>query len=220
MIRKIGPEALGFRASCSHVQKNALSEVKDDLMKNPWMDAWLKAVNETLTAAQTFWTELLRGQAPGTPPEDSAAAPSKPENAHVDAAPRRDAEEPAAQADSPPEAAAAPRTTARAKAAEEQKTPAAPKRSGGTKSAAPKSKTAAKKNGASNAPATARKDAGSAKASASPAKAADGAGTSAPKFQHPADPKLTWSGRGRRPRWVTEALEGGRSLDDLRIRKH
>lgn len=26
----------------------------------------------------------------------------------------------------------------------------------------------------------------------------------------------TWSGRGRRPRWVTEALAAGKSLDDLR----
>ena len=40
-----------------------------------------------------------------------------------------------------------------------------------------------------------------------------------PKFRHPTDPNLTWSGRGRRPRWLTEALEAGRDLDDLKIAK-
>lgn len=39
----------------------------------------------------------------------------------------------------------------------------------------------------------------------------------APKYAHPQDPSRTWSGRGRRPRWVNEALESGKSLDDLAI---
>ncbi len=39
----------------------------------------------------------------------------------------------------------------------------------------------------------------------------------APKYRHPENPEVTWSGRGRRPSWVNEALEKGRSLEDLAI---
>ncbi len=39
----------------------------------------------------------------------------------------------------------------------------------------------------------------------------------APKYANPADPSQTWSGRGRKPKWVVEALEAGKSLDDLAI---
>jgi DNA-binding protein H-NS len=39
----------------------------------------------------------------------------------------------------------------------------------------------------------------------------------APKYRHPENPEVTWSGRGRRPSWVNEALEKGRSLQDLAI---
>lgn len=42
------------------------------------------------------------------------------------------------------------------------------------------------------------------------------AGEGQPKYVHPEDPNQTWSGRGRRPRWVTEQLEEGKSLEDLR----
>lgn len=37
-----------------------------------------------------------------------------------------------------------------------------------------------------------------------------------PKYAHPDDPTQTWSGRGRRPRWVTDQIEAGKSLEDLR----
>lgn len=40
---------------------------------------------------------------------------------------------------------------------------------------------------------------------------------SPPKYRHPENPALTWSGRGRRPNWVTEALEKGKALEDLAI---
>ena len=36
------------------------------------------------------------------------------------------------------------------------------------------------------------------------------------KYANPDEPAQTWSGRGRRPRWVTEQLEAGRSLEDMR----
>ena len=38
-----------------------------------------------------------------------------------------------------------------------------------------------------------------------------------PKFRNPQPPHETWSGRGRQPRWVTEMIDAGKSLDDLRI---
>lgn len=40
---------------------------------------------------------------------------------------------------------------------------------------------------------------------------------SVPRYQHPENPEVTWSGRGRRPAWVTAALESGKSLEDLAI---
>lgn len=40
---------------------------------------------------------------------------------------------------------------------------------------------------------------------------------SVPRYAHPEDPGLTWSGRGRRPRWVNEFLDSGKSLEDLAI---
>ena len=42
-------------------------------------------------------------------------------------------------------------------------------------------------------------------------------GTVAPKYANPNDPTMTWTGRGRKPRWVQENLEGGKQLDDLLI---
>lgn len=42
-------------------------------------------------------------------------------------------------------------------------------------------------------------------------------GTVAPKYANPEDPTMTWTGRGRKPRWVQENLEGGKQLEDLLI---
>ncbi len=41
----------------------------------------------------------------------------------------------------------------------------------------------------------------------------------APKYQNPADPKQTWTGRGRQPVWVREYIENGGKLEDLLINK-
>ena len=38
-----------------------------------------------------------------------------------------------------------------------------------------------------------------------------------PKFENPTNPQERWSGRGKRPRWVTKQLKAGRSLQDMRI---
>lgn len=39
----------------------------------------------------------------------------------------------------------------------------------------------------------------------------------AAKYANPANPADTWTGRGRKPRWVVSALDAGKSLDDLAI---
>jgi DNA-binding protein H-NS len=41
--------------------------------------------------------------------------------------------------------------------------------------------------------------------------------TAAVKYRNPKDSKLTWTGRGRKPKWVAEALAAGKSLSDLAI---
>lgn len=38
-----------------------------------------------------------------------------------------------------------------------------------------------------------------------------------PKYRHPENPDLTWSGRGRRPDWVKDILAKGGSLEDHAI---
>ncbi len=37
------------------------------------------------------------------------------------------------------------------------------------------------------------------------------------KYANPANKSETWSGRGRRPRWVEAALKSGKKLEDLAI---
>jgi DNA-binding protein H-NS len=37
------------------------------------------------------------------------------------------------------------------------------------------------------------------------------------KYRNPADPTQTWSGRGRKPRWILEASAAGRDLADFEI---
>lgn len=39
-----------------------------------------------------------------------------------------------------------------------------------------------------------------------------------PKYAHPENPELTWSGRGRRPAWVLEHLDAGKDINDLLIK--
>jgi DNA-binding protein H-NS len=41
--------------------------------------------------------------------------------------------------------------------------------------------------------------------------------TVAPKYCHPENSGLTWTGRGRQPKWVVEALASGKTLSDLLI---
>lgn len=38
-----------------------------------------------------------------------------------------------------------------------------------------------------------------------------------PKYANPADPSQTWTGRGRQPGWVKDALAQGKAMADLAI---
>jgi DNA-binding protein H-NS len=38
-----------------------------------------------------------------------------------------------------------------------------------------------------------------------------------PRYRNPDDASQTWSGRGRQPTWVTEALAAGKTLDQLKF---
>ncbi|NSY37533.1 H-NS family nucleoid-associated regulatory protein [Leisingera sp. ANG59] len=38
-----------------------------------------------------------------------------------------------------------------------------------------------------------------------------------PKYRHPENPELTWTGRGRKPDWFKAALEAGAKPEDLEI---
>jgi DNA-binding protein H-NS len=40
-----------------------------------------------------------------------------------------------------------------------------------------------------------------------------------PKYINPAQPKETWAGRGKTPRWLTAQLRSGKKLDDFRIQQ-
>jgi len=42
-------------------------------------------------------------------------------------------------------------------------------------------------------------------------------GTVRPKYCHPDDPFRTWTGRGRKPKWVENQLDTGKPLADLLI---
>ena len=39
------------------------------------------------------------------------------------------------------------------------------------------------------------------------------------KFRNPNNPEQTWTGRGKRPRWLQEALDKGAHLEDFAIAK-
>ena len=42
-------------------------------------------------------------------------------------------------------------------------------------------------------------------------------GSSIVKYSQPGNPALTWSGRGRRPQWYTDAIAGGMTPEDLAV---
>lgn len=42
-------------------------------------------------------------------------------------------------------------------------------------------------------------------------------GSVSPKYVNPDDSTMTWTGRGRKPHWVIENLEKGKTMEDLMI---
>lgn len=42
-------------------------------------------------------------------------------------------------------------------------------------------------------------------------------GAGVTKYRHPDDAAVTWTGKGRRPAWVNEALAAGKTMADLAI---
>ena len=44
-------------------------------------------------------------------------------------------------------------------------------------------------------------------------------GKVAPKYRNPSNTKETWSGRGLKPRWMTELIKKGKKAEDFLIRK-
>jgi DNA-binding protein H-NS len=47
--------------------------------------------------------------------------------------------------------------------------------------------------------------------------AKSGTGSVAVRFRNPDNESQQWTGRGRQPKWVKEWVEGGKSLDKLRV---
>jgi len=45
-------------------------------------------------------------------------------------------------------------------------------------------------------------------------------GQSAQKYQNPDNPAQTWSGRGRKPKWLTEAISNGKTIESFQINLH
>ncbi|QIO88561.1 DNA-binding protein [Stenotrophomonas rhizophila] len=43
-------------------------------------------------------------------------------------------------------------------------------------------------------------------------------GKVAPKYRNPSNPKETWTGRGRQPRWMAELVHSGKSPSDFLIK--
>ncbi|MBF9059556.1 H-NS histone family protein [Rhodobacterales bacterium HKCCSP123] len=41
---------------------------------------------------------------------------------------------------------------------------------------------------------------------------------SPPKYMHPENPEKTWTGRGRKPKWIEEGLAAGKKLEDFLIK--
>lgn len=54
---------------------------------------------------------------------------------------------------------------------------------------------------------------------AAPAKAVRKLGKVAPKYRNPANPKETWTGRGKQPRWLAAYTTKGKKLEEFLIKK-
>jgi DNA-binding protein H-NS len=41
--------------------------------------------------------------------------------------------------------------------------------------------------------------------------------SAAPKYRHPENPEITWSGRGRKPRWFQDAIDGRKTAEAMEV---
>ena len=57
------------------------------------------------------------------------------------------------------------------------------------------------------------------RAAKTPAKSANKGVKVAPKYRNPANPKETWTGRGKHPRWMAALIAKGKKADDFLIKK-
>jgi DNA-binding protein H-NS len=57
------------------------------------------------------------------------------------------------------------------------------------------------------------------KAAAKSTRAGRKLGKVAPKYRNPANPKETWTGRGKQPRWLAAATAKGKKVEDFLIKK-
>lgn len=48
-------------------------------------------------------------------------------------------------------------------------------------------------------------------------KASRAKGSVAPKYRHPENPSITWSGRGRQPGWIKDGLAKGKKIESFAI---
>lgn len=48
-------------------------------------------------------------------------------------------------------------------------------------------------------------------------KASRAKGSVAPKYRHPENASVTWSGRGRKPGWIVDGLAKGKKIEDFAI---
>ena len=182
---------------------------------NPWMRWWLGTVNSSLDATRAFWAGLLgeptsqnrvrTSAATKTPKSEEPRAPSlrASENPTDEPAKAKTAN---AEIDAPEVRSVVTRRKPSALSPDDPKINSASKTRRKTqRRRGAKPEAAAAKRG--------RSERGKAHGSA------EKAGDDEPKYSNPDDPSQKWSGRGRRPRWVTQALEAGRTLDDLRTGK-
>ncbi len=58
-----------------------------------------------------------------------------------------------------------------------------------------------------------------AKATKAPARAVRKLGKVAPKYRNPANPKETWTGRGKQPRWLAAHTAKGKKVEEFLIKK-
>ena len=56
------------------------------------------------------------------------------------------------------------------------------------------------------------------KATKAPAKAVRKLGKVAPKYRNPANPKETWTGRGKQPRWLAALTTKGKKVEEFLIK--